>query len=100
MYVHTYIIPYGTDEDEAWARRMDDWIVWEVREEAVVADLPFSFFLSVVYIPLRGDKAINETQSLHHTMFTYVSGKKTSQTWHGANRESRDEGGRATTLKL
>jgi hypothetical protein len=25
----------GTDEDEAWARKMDNWIVWEVREEAV-----------------------------------------------------------------
>jgi hypothetical protein len=25
----------GTDKDEAWAQRMDDWIVWEVREETV-----------------------------------------------------------------
>jgi hypothetical protein len=29
------VVASGTDEDEAWARRMDDWIVWEVREEAV-----------------------------------------------------------------
>jgi hypothetical protein len=22
------------DEDEAWARKMDEWIVWEAEEEA------------------------------------------------------------------
>jgi hypothetical protein len=24
----------GTNEDEVWARKMDEWIVWEVEEEA------------------------------------------------------------------
>jgi hypothetical protein len=29
------VVADGTYEDEAWARRMDDWIVWEGREEVV-----------------------------------------------------------------
>jgi hypothetical protein len=29
------VVADGTDEDEAWARRMDDWIAWEGREEVV-----------------------------------------------------------------
>jgi hypothetical protein len=27
------VVADGTDEDEAWARRMDNWIVWEAEEE-------------------------------------------------------------------
>jgi hypothetical protein len=43
----------GTYKDEAWARRMDDWIVWEAREEVMTlgaADLPFS--VSFSFFPL------------------------------------------------
>jgi hypothetical protein len=28
------VVADGTDEEEAWARRTDDWIVWEAEEEA------------------------------------------------------------------
>jgi hypothetical protein len=29
------VVADGSDEDGAWARRMDSWIVWEAEEEAV-----------------------------------------------------------------
>jgi hypothetical protein len=47
------VVADGTYKDEAWARRMDDWIVWEPREEVMrsgAADLPFS--VSFSFFPL------------------------------------------------
>jgi hypothetical protein len=33
------IVANGEDEEEAWARRMDEWIVWEDGEDEVPGQL-------------------------------------------------------------
>jgi hypothetical protein len=109
------VIADGSDEDEAWARRMDSWIVEEEPEDVAAAHVSlfllfYTFMLGgllprrsahstrmrakdflccdlrqrlrsvsfvfllffVVYIPPRGEKTINEIQSINQSMVSLL----------------------------